>query len=237
MVKPFGIVMPNWNKERYVGAAIDSVLHQIDPDWLLVIADDESTDGSLAQIRRRDDRRIRVIEVPHQGPGMASRRAMEVLQAEGVELVGVLDSDDALHPEAVSTVRRAYAAHPECGLVYTQNWRCNEDLQPIERGRARPIPRGESVLSLHDTGKVLCVNHWLTFRMEAYLKTEGFMPIARHQDMDLIFRLEEVAQLHFVDERLYYYRILEEGLHTGKRIQDFSAVVKDLARRRRAQHS
>lgn len=229
--------MPNWNKDLYIGAAVDSVLRQTDPDWRLVIADDSSTDWSLKEIEKRADRRIRVEKIPHQGPGMASRKAMDALIEEGVELVGVLDSDDALHPEAVAIVRRAYQAHLECGLVYTQNWRCDADLQPVSRGRATEIRPGETIVSLHDKEKVLRVNHWLTFRTEAYLKTEGFMPFPRHQDMDLIFRLEEEAKLHFVDEPLYYYRILEEGLHTGLQVPDFSDVVKDLARRRRAQHS
>ena len=159
---------------------------------------------------------------------------MDVLIQEGIELVGVLDSDDALHPEAVGTVRRAYSRFTYCGMVYTQNWRCDADLQPTSRGRAAEIPAGETVLSLHDKEKVLRINHWLTFRTEAYLKNEGFAPFARHQDMDLIFKLEEVMAKHFIDEPLYY-RILEEGLHTGKRVPDFSDVVKDLARLRRAQ--
>lgn len=232
-MKPFGIIMPNWNKEKYIGAAIDSVLAQTDPDWRLVIMDDQSTDGSLVEAEKRKDPRINVSSIQHGGPGAASRAAVEVARTYGVEIVGVLDSDDTLEPEAVGRVRRAYFEHPECGLIYTQNWRCDRDLLHIERGRAWVIPEGQTVLSLHEKEHILRVNHWLTFTLEAYDKTAGFQPMVRHQDMDLIFRLEEVTQLHYVDELLYNYRLTEEGLHTGKLFKDFAPEVRAAAWKRR----
>ncbi len=232
---PFGIVMTNWNKERYVGEAIDSVLAQADPDWELVVFDDGSTDGSVDEIMKRRDSRIIFVRGENRGPGLAHRTAMEIVQAHAnVAAVGILDSDDTLHPNAVKIVRQAWKEHPECGLVYTQNFRCDPKLTILEVGRARPIPEGETVLSLHDRDHYLRVNHWLTFTVESYKRTAGFAPLARHQDMDLIFKLEEVTKLFFVDQPLYFYRLLEDGLHTGTRIADFASQVKDEARARRA---
>lgn len=229
----FGIIMSNWNKERYIGQAIDSVLAQTDPDWKLVIVDDGSTDGSMDEIRKRRDPRILAAQGIHQGPGQASKVAMGLIKSRGVDFVGVLDSDDTLHPDAVKVVRQAQAAHPECGLVYTQNWRCGPNLEPIELGRARVIPEGETVLSLHDQSSFLRVNHWIAFTIEAYDRTGGYVAMARHQDMDLIFKLEEATKLYFVDQPLYNYRILEDGLHTGKLVADFAPLVKEAAHARR----
>lgn len=232
-MKPFGIIMPNWNKEKYIGEAIDSVLAQTDPDWRLVIADDQSTDGSMGEIWRRLDERISLMTLPHQGPGAASRAAVETARTLGIAVVGVLDSDDSLHPDAVSIVRQAYLDHPACGLVHTQNWRCDAGMKRIEPGRAWDIPAGETALSLHEKEHILRVNHWLTFSLEAYDRTAGFAALQRHQDMDLIFKLEEVTKLHFVGEALYNYRITEEGLHTGKTVKDFAPEVRMEAWRRR----
>lgn len=231
---PFGIIMPNFNKGWCIGQAIDSVLLQRDHDWKLVIADDGSTDNSIHEIAKRSDPRITVLHVAHGGPGHASKAALADIRSLGVEWVGILDSDDALHEDAVRVVRKAHEDHPDCGLIYTQNWMCDPDLKPMMLGKSRRIPEGETVLGLMDQGDPLRVAHWKTFKLGAYDKTEGFKVLARHQDMDLVLKLEEVTKLFYVDQPLYSYRLLEDGLHTGTRIADFSYQIKDAARARRA---
>lgn len=234
-MKPFGIVMANWNKGQYIGQAIDSVLAQTDPDWILSIADDGSTDASLEEIGKRADPRIHLNRVPHGGPGAAYRAAAVTLFGlTDTWVAGPLDSDDTLLPDAVKLVRKAYSEHPDVGLVYTQNYRCDASLNKIEIGRCRRLPPDETILSLLNKGDPLRVSHWFTFTKEAYLRTEGFQVQDRHQDMDLVLRLEEVCKLYFLDEPLYNYRILDDGLHTGTRVADFAPLVRERAGIRRA---
>jgi glycosyltransferase involved in cell wall biosynthesis len=239
-VTVFGVVMPNWNKERHVGRAIESVIAQTFPSWHLAVVDDGSTDNSLSEISACFDARISVAVAAHQGPGVASRKAIEMLRKKGVRYVGILDSDDALEPGAMAAVYAAYLDDPSRDVVYTQNWRVTKGAlgETRERGRARAIRPGETALSTQEKEHTLPVNHWLTFKMETYDKTAGFAALPRHQDMDLIFKLEEVGNLHFLDEPLYRYNILADGLHTGKLVADFAPEVRRLARERRAaQHS
>src|SRR4051812_16805823 len=54
------IIMPLHNAERYVGAAIESCIHQTYPEWELIVVDDASTDASAAIVESVDDKRVRL---------------------------------------------------------------------------------------------------------------------------------------------------------------------------------
>ena len=88
------VIMPMHNAERFVGQAIRSVLAQTVTDWELLIIDDASTDGSLAEVERGSggDPRIRLLTNP--GPhGAGPARNVGIEAARG-RYVAFLDSDD-----------------------------------------------------------------------------------------------------------------------------------------------
>ena len=47
------VLIPNYNYEEYIGKAIDSVLAQDYPAIELIVVDDGSLDGSVAEIRKK----------------------------------------------------------------------------------------------------------------------------------------------------------------------------------------
>ena len=55
------VLMPVYDAEAFVAAAVDSILGQTFRDFELLILDDGSTDRSVEIIRARDDSRIRLI--------------------------------------------------------------------------------------------------------------------------------------------------------------------------------
>ena len=67
----FDVVMPLFNKEKFVGAAIQSVLAQGFDQWRLFIVDDGSTDGGAEVVHGYGDPRITLIEQANQGVGPA----------------------------------------------------------------------------------------------------------------------------------------------------------------------
>jgi glycosyltransferase involved in cell wall biosynthesis len=98
----FSILVPVYNRERYVHQTIDSVLAQTLKNYEILAIDDGSTDAS-PEILRSYGTQIRFLEQRNQGPEVALNSAAAV--AHGEYLVA-LDSDDFLFPFALETFDR-----------------------------------------------------------------------------------------------------------------------------------
>jgi len=102
------VVLPVFDRERYVGDAVRSVLGQSRPADELVVIDDGSTDGSMDVVRAFASPKIRILAQPNGGIGSA--RNLGVAAAAG-ELVAFLDSDDIWEPEKLAVQERALEAN------------------------------------------------------------------------------------------------------------------------------
>lgn len=85
------IVMPVYNKEKYIARGIHSILVQTFNDWELIIIDDGSTDGSLNQCKKFRDSRIQVFHTLNRG--VSEARNLGISKATG-EYITFIDSDD-----------------------------------------------------------------------------------------------------------------------------------------------
>ena len=101
------ICIANYNHRDFVGAAVDSALAQTYPGVEVVVVDDGSTDASLDVLRAYGER-IRLIEQANQGQVVAWN---EAFAASVGDVVLFLDSDDLLHPDAMSRVVAARGPH------------------------------------------------------------------------------------------------------------------------------
>jgi len=57
----FSVVIPVYNKAPFLDRSINSVINQSFTEFELLLIDDASTDGSLVEIQKFGDRRIRVL--------------------------------------------------------------------------------------------------------------------------------------------------------------------------------
>ena len=94
------IIIPCFNAEAWVGAAIDSVLAQTWPETEVIAINDGSRDASLAEMRRFEGPRVRVLD---QGNLGASAARNSGLRAASGEFIQFLDADDLLAPDKIAT--------------------------------------------------------------------------------------------------------------------------------------
>ncbi|AZO31084.1 MULTISPECIES: glycosyltransferase [unclassified Mesorhizobium] len=209
------VLLPVYNAEPYVGAAIQSILRQ-DYGGLEVIAiDDGSTDRSLEILERcrRDDSRVSIISRENRGLVASLNEGLQVARGE---LVARMDADDFAYPWRLSRQAALFAARPElgfCGSVV--------DLLlhgRIARGRLDPVFR----LALPVLSKFFTIFMHPTVIYnrrvigEADLRYDGAY---RHaEDFDLFRRLADRYPAAMIEESLLVYRVHAGSVtsrHTG----------------------
>ena len=89
------VVIPVYNKERYLRDTIDSVLGQSRPADEIVVVDDGSTDGS-SEIAASYGSAVLLIRQANAGESSARNRGME---ASSGDWIALLDGDDVWEPE------------------------------------------------------------------------------------------------------------------------------------------
>lgn len=101
MAPKISIVVPVYNAEEYLPAAIESVQKQTMSDFELILVNDGSTDGSGEVCDRyaAQDPRIRVVHQINKGICAARNAGLAVAQGD---FVGFMDNDDALEPDTLS---------------------------------------------------------------------------------------------------------------------------------------
>ena len=107
--------MPCYNAERFLPAALDSVLAQSFRDWECVCTDDGSTDatGGILNDYATRDPRFRVIHQRNGGEGPARNAALDIITGEWFLF---LDADDIMNPELLSGLSVNVHEHPSADL-------------------------------------------------------------------------------------------------------------------------
>ena len=205
MLSKFSVLMANYNNGKYIGEAIESVLNQSLTDWELIVVDDSSTDNSVDIIEHYlNDSRIRFMK-NKKNMGY-TKTLLQLVSKARSDIFGTLDSDDILTPDALEEMYHAHETNPQSGFIYSQYIYCDKELRPLGQGLSQTIPNGSTNLKSMYTGS------FRTFKREIYQKTEGFNPkYIYSEDRDIVFKMEEVTDVKFVDKPLYMHRVVLGG--------------------------
>jgi glycosyltransferase involved in cell wall biosynthesis len=166
------VLIPDYNRERFIGEAIDSVVAQDYSDWDILIVDDGSNDRWLEVVQSKmSDDRISLIHMKH--GGCVAAAAFGIEHARG-PVITCLDSDDKLMPGALSSVMAAFEKNPRLGYVWT-NWVDSTG----DKGTGDFLPDGKTLIEAVISG-------WWNgftqrfFRKEFYLQSEGLDTSVRY---------------------------------------------------------
>ena len=110
------VVIPLYNKERYIERAVYSVLSQTFQQFEIVIVNDGSTDGSVSVIERMNNPLIRLIHQKNGGVSAARNRGIEEAR---FEYIAFLDADDEWKENHLEVIAGLIRKFPECGVFGT----------------------------------------------------------------------------------------------------------------------
>lgn len=213
------VVIPSYNHGRFIARAVDSVLSSSFTELELVIVDDGSTDDTLEVLRPyRNHPKLRVRTQENRGAHAALNVGLSL--AEG-ELLFVLNSDDAYHPERIQRFVKRFRDDPEVVLAASWIEVVNGEDGPlgVKRGHVNMPPwpppsagpflsaLGEPGLALLETNFISTTSN-LAFR-HSLLDEAGldFLPLRYTHDWEFILASCRHGRLAMVDEPLVRYRV------------------------------
>jgi len=170
------VIIPVYNREKFLAAAIDSVFSQTYRPIQVIIVDDGSTDRSGAIARSYKD--VEYIYQENQGVSVARNKGVDAAQGE---FIAFLDSDDLWLPHKLETQIKYMLQHPEVDITSTKI----ENF--IEAGAEMP-----SWFNLEDYVKVIdqrIILPTMVMRKVVFLQVGYFLPDWRSgEDTEWIWR-------------------------------------------------
>jgi len=136
------VVLPTYNRAALLPRSMESVLGQTDGDLELIVVDDTSADDTESVVKGFRDPRVRYLRLPANS-GLPAARNAGIAAARGSYLA-FQDDDDEWHRDKLARQRRALAAHPDAGIVYTDMRRVRADGTVLYH-RSPTIVRGRLV--------------------------------------------------------------------------------------------
>ena len=229
------VLIPLYNHEKYIGAALASLRAQTRRPDRVIILDDGSTDKSLSALVAYAESlpaesdafhlqgggvltRTDVLMQPNAGAHATINRLIAL--ADDCDYLAILNSDDCYHPERLERCAEVLESHPEVDLVCTRLRLIDEAgaLLPADAPRARWFSAAWSFRAAADEASPLDLVEWLGlanfpgttsnfFARASYLRARPFADYRYAHDYDALIRAAFDNKLAVLDAELLEYRI------------------------------
>lgn len=210
------IVIPLYNKEKAIHATLNSVLSQSFSDFEVIVVNDGSTDGSVREVERFTDGRIRIVTQDNAGVSAARNRGIR--EAKGLYIL-LLDADDTLMPGAFDVMREP---HDEdlvlCSFIETKTGgeiykKSIHHYEGAVKNPFRSLCRKELFVRI---GSCFIRRNWLDGK-------DGFCTnLSQYEDDEWLYRIMEGATVYSSTRCILSYNRGETGLSRG-----ISPIEKD----------
>jgi glycosyltransferase involved in cell wall biosynthesis len=224
------VIIPVFNGERYIVAAIDSVRQQtLQPDEIIII-DDGSTDrtASIVTALRTP---VTIISQPNRGSAAATNRGVE---AASGQFLCFLDADDLWLPDKIARQLDWLTRHPEKEAVFGH---VQQFVSPdLDCGVARRLACPEAPQP--GISKITMMIRREAFErigpFDSVLRSIDFLEwytraIDRHMCADMLPEVVALRRLHGTNNGI--------GLRDAQRSENLHALKRALDRRRAAAQS
>jgi len=213
------VLIPVRDRERYIPAAIESVLGQTMVDLELLVVDDASSDASCQAVLAYADPRVRLVRnETHLGIPATRNRGIDLARGQ---YVAFLDSDDTARPERLEKQVAFLDAHPAHAAVGAWIEWMDEQGRPLGRVK-RKATRAEDIAA-ERLFRTCLENSASTARAELLRKYRHREHYELGSDYDLWARIAADHKLSTLPEVLVYRRS-----HSGRTTRGKVERIKGL---------
>jgi glycosyltransferase involved in cell wall biosynthesis len=239
------VVMPAHNMERYIGAAVRSVLDGDARDVEVIVVDDGSTDGTIGTVNAIGDPRVTVIAIAASG-GPAKPRNIGISRARA-PYISLFDSDDLLKPGKLAACAAALDRNPSAGFAFGDYESIDVDGRMLDSSAAQqyPVFRG---LQWHPAGAdwrlITQTELARGLLYENFIGTSGVVArkklvvslggldesLPNGDDLDLWFRLAHQGDALYCPSVGHSYRVRPASVVRGPPLRNAYSRIKVLRR-------
>ncbi|MBS3167304.1 glycosyltransferase family 2 protein [Candidatus Woesearchaeota archaeon] len=213
MIKPnpkISIVILNWNRRNFLKQAIESVLNQDYKNYEIIVADNNSTDGSSEMIEE-NFKDIKLLKFKENLGIEARNIAFSILTGD---IIFSLDNDAKLGKNALSKIVKEFEKNPKLGLV-----QCNIltfDSKNISNW-FHALPREKYFKKEFYTS---CFGAGCSaIKSEVLKKTGNYNPhfFSRGEELDLAYKiLDNKYLMKYCPKIIVYHAICQENRSNSK---------------------
>ncbi|QVK17114.1 glycosyltransferase [Mycoplasmatota bacterium] len=212
-MKTVSIICPVYNSEDYLSQLIKSIIDQSYPNFECIFVDDASTDKSCEIINSIVDKRF-ILEQneSNQGAQVCRKRGFESCHGEYVVFI---DSDDYLDVNYLKNLLLKLE-QDQSEIVMCNYEVINQNNKLLRKNNeVTPIPKNQFPLYAKTHKEVIMSKPAFWNKMFTHtflLKYLSFPNVTVAQDLSIVPLLLSKAKISYVDEVLYYYRVIDKSI-------------------------
>ena len=195
------VVIPTYNRARYICRAINSVLSQTFTDYEIIIVDDGSTDNTKKILAQYGNR---IVYLAQSNQGISASRNRGIAVARG-KYIAFLDSDDEWLPEKLAIQVDMLEKNEKLGLVCSRMLILDGDGK--QRGYKPEERTGKNFKELIEIGGDLPTSTVIT-RKDCFDKMGVFdEALPPMEDFEMWVRIASKYDIYMLPEKVlaYYY--------------------------------
>lgn len=180
------IVIPIYNKERYIRNTINNILQQTYQNFEIIIINDGSTDNSLPIVQSFIDKRIHIFS--QLNSGVSDARNLGIKRAQ-YSYIAFCDADDEWMPDHLMHISQLIQNYPDAGLLSTGRV-CYQNEKEIDKIYFSNISQSMFIVKDICSCMEKVITSSICIKKEAIQKVGGFKSqIKNGEDLDLWIRI------------------------------------------------
>ncbi len=218
------VLMPVYNAEKYIAAAVNSILNQTFTNFEFIIINDGSTDNTsfILDEYARQDARIRLVSRENKGLVATLNEGIAIAKAP---LIARMDADDIALPNRLEVQKEFMDNHPGAVCVGSKAHVIdNHGRYLID---TKPKLSHEDIVLSALQGVSPITHPTALIRAEAMAKVGGYkFENYPAEDLALWIDLSECGELANLDEPLIEYRIHDGSISTSSHEVQLAKTVE-----------
>lgn len=201
----FSIIIPLYNKEKFIRETVESVLSQDLKDFEVIIVNDGSSDKSISKIEDISDNRLKIVNQANQGVGAARNTGMS---HANFGWLAFLDGDDLWVSNHLSELRKIIEKFPLSGMVATS-------YKPFYSNTEFKVEDTNSKTHIRSIDYFLEPTVWTSataIKADVFKKLGGFTDAKRGEDLEYWVRIALSYPVAISDKVTAYYRQNTDGI-------------------------